>query len=381
MREDPISREDPQLKFLMGCISQPQRQKYNGNYEKFIELNKDKVMDLLPKHKNGACPYLLCVGVLCLVLTLMACQKADKPQGPVPVENSKESSLMDPAKSGLIILEVAELSYSNATFLHYLEITAGDDYLSLDTEAFSRLFDDFVDERILLEGARSGGFELSDEEKHDYLDRLQRDLPSEEREAFQDDVEMQMFFDRLLQEKYAASLVQDMHVSSDEISEYYASNKRAFLRGDRFRVSQILLKTDHEAVEALQKIKNKDETAFRRIARQVSIGAEAVRGGEMGVFEMGQLPIEMERIILALKEGEVSDVLESIYGFHIFRLDKKIEAQLMNETDAQSEIRIKILEERASQIVADRIMELKQTLEWKSNTGNLTFPYQRNDNE
>ncbi|MFC2156596.1 peptidylprolyl isomerase [Acidobacteriota bacterium] len=338
-------------------------------------------MDFLPKYKTGTSHYLLGIGVLCLALTLMVCQKADKPQGPDPAESSQESSLKDPAKSDLIILEVAELTYSNAIFLHYLEITAGDDYLSLDPEALSRLYDDFVDERILLEGARSGGLELSDEEKHDYLDRLQRDLPSEEREAFLDDVQMRMFFDRLLQEKYAASLVQDMHVSSDEISEYYASNKRAFLRGDRFRVSQILLKTDHEAVEALQKVKDKDEDAFRRIAREVSIGAEAVRGGEMGVFEMGQLPIEMERIILALKEGDVSDVLESIYGFHIFRLDKKIEAQLMNEADAQSEIRIKILEERASQIVADRILELKQTLEWKSNTGNLTFPYQRNDNE
>ena len=141
-------------------------------------------MSFHPNSRNGAPPHwLIYAGVLCLVLTFCACPQEDIPPDPAPGEDLQGTTLKDPTKSGLVVLEVGDSAYTNADFLRYLEMTAGDEFVSLTPEALSRLFDDFVDEMILLAGARIAGFELSEEEKHDYLDRLQRDLPDFQSDA------------------------------------------------------------------------------------------------------------------------------------------------------------------------------------------------------
>jgi parvulin-like peptidyl-prolyl isomerase len=131
----------------------------------------------------------------------------------------------------------------------------------------------------------------------------------------------------------------------------------------------------------LKSLEKGDPEDFKKKARDQSIGVEAPRGGEMGVFAIGQLPDEMENAIFALKEGELSPVLESSYGFHIFRLDSRYEPELISSEQAAPTIRMKLLGLKVKDHIDRHVEELKKSLEWEFYDQNLYFSYQRTLNE
>ncbi len=194
-------------------------------------------------------------------------------------------------------------------------------------------------------------------------------------------METQSLLERFLIEKYMYGIVKNIEVEPDEISDYYDLNKREFLRPERVSVSQILLDTEEKAVEIFDRVKGSTEDVFQQMAKEVSLGVEAPKGGHLGVFEINQLPAEMEKVIFSLKEGETSQVVESAYGFHIFRLDKKLEPELEVLEKMSADIRLKILDQKIKQSVSNHLRDLNDTLDWEFFPKNLSFPYQRNSNE
>jgi len=99
----------------------------------------------------------------------------------------------------------------------------------------------------------------------------------------------------------------------------------------------------------------------------------------MGIFKIGDLPYEMEKVIFALDEGRLSPVFESSYGFHIFRVDRKFPPQLLSEEEASPAIRTRVLEAKIKDALASHLDELKSSLIWNSRPSQLYFKYQRND--
>jgi len=284
-------------------------------------------------------------------------------------------------KKNSVILKVSESFYFNSDFEKYLLSIAGQEYKDLSVSSLSRLYDDFADEKILLHAARDKEIALTVEEQKDYLTKLTRESWANGKKSPLDEVEYDTLLEKLVIEKYLSQQVDEIDVTDEEIKEYYNLHKREFLRPERVRVSQILLKTEGKAVEILERIKNASGEDFRVIAREESSGVEASKGGEMGLFEMGQLPFEMEKVVFSLKAGEISPVVESSYGYHIFRLDEKLEPELVPEDSAFSEIKIKIFNQRIQRFLRDHMESLKSLLDWNSYPNNLSFSYQRIDHE
>jgi parvulin-like peptidyl-prolyl isomerase len=56
---------------------------------------------------------------------------------------------------------------------------------------------------------------------------------------------------------------------------------------------------------------------FAALAREHSDGPTGPQGGDLGVFARGQYLPEFEKASFALKKGEISDVVETVYGFHV----------------------------------------------------------------
>ena len=219
------------------------------------------------------------------------------------------------------------------------------------------------------------------EEQKLYLAKLSRESLHEQGKDSVSPEEFTAHLDRLRIEKYMAQQVQDIDVTEGEVKEYYEQHKREFLKPERVKVSQILLKTEDKAIEVLEKVKNSSEETFRAVARKESKGVEAAKGGEMGIFEMGQLPFEMEKVIFALMTGEISPVVESAYGYHIFRLDQKYEPELVSEEQVISEIRMKIMNQKIKQALLEHLNGLKGQFTWSSYPSNLSFEYQRKSHE
>jgi parvulin-like peptidyl-prolyl isomerase len=231
-----------------------------------------------------------------------------------------------------------------------------------------------VEEKILIQAARRENLTITDEEKKAYLAKLEGGVEAGPQMTW----DSPDLMDRLLIEKYTYLLVKDITVEDAEIDEYYELHKRDFLEQERVKVSQILLQTEEKAVEVYERVKDSAEPEFREIARRESAGPESVRGGSMGVFKPGELPDEMEKVVFSLNEGEVSPVVESSYGYHIFRLDQRFAPELVSRDDAAAAIRLKILDRKADERFEERMEELKAELRWSAAPENLSFTYQRN---
>jgi len=276
-----------------------------------------------------------------------------------------------------IVLNVEGSAFTATDFDRYVRTNAGKGKLS--DLSLSRLFDKFVEEKLFLEAARRQGVSLTPEEKKDYLAKMTGESLPEEAAVPTQGEQDESRFDRPLIEKYTYLLLKDIRVQDEEVRATYEEHKKDFLLSERVKVSQILLETEEKAVEILKNLENATEEEFRKIAREESAGPEAFKGGEMGIFKNGDLPYEMEKVIFALEEGRLSRVVESSYGYHIFRLDKKFPPELLSEAEAAPSIRVRILDGKVKEALALHLEELRRSLTWSSHPEMLNFTYQRNE--
>ncbi len=97
-----------------------------------------------------------------------------------------------------------------------------------------------------------------------------------------------------------------------------------------------------EKAEKLQKEVEKDPSKFGKIAKKESMdSSSAKKDGSLGYVIKGQMVDSFEKALLKLKEGKISDVVKTDYGYHIIKADK--------ETDFNSEkfsIKQKIIEQK-----------------------------------
>ena len=308
-----------------------------------------------------------------LMLFAAACQR-DEGKGPV----SRVAGLVQGKPRGRPVLRVESRDVYNADFRAYLEATGAADK-GLPPESLSRLFDRFTDEMILLEAARERAISLTEDEKREYLAKLAVDAIGAAGDGRAEPVPTEGAFDRLLVEKYIFLVVRDARVEEAEIHDYYEGHKKDFLVQGRIQVSQILVDTEEKAVSVLRRLDRAGEPEFRKIALEESIGPEAPKSGVMGVFQQGDLPADMEKVIFSLDEGRTSQVVESAYGFHIFRLDRKYPPALRDESEAAAEIQKRILAQKMKDALALHLAGLKDTLSWQAIPENLFFAYQRLD--
>jgi peptidyl-prolyl cis-trans isomerase C len=144
-------------------------------------------------------------------------------------------------------------------------------------------------------------------------------------------------------------------ISEEDANKYYSENKAKFEMPEQVRASHILIMPDPNATdpnqakvkakakaeELLKKIKGGDD--FAELAKTNSGDTySAVKGGDLGFFGKGQMVPEFEKAAFALKPGQVSDVVESQFGYHIIKLTDHKDPNTMPFGQAKDDI-IKIL--------------------------------------
>ncbi|MGB7297008.1 MAG: peptidylprolyl isomerase [Candidatus Aminicenantales bacterium] len=308
---------------------------------------------------------------VCIALLASACGSKEQDGG---ADASDRSRSPDESR---VVLQVGPDSYLLGDFSRYVRATVGEGESELNVTSLSHLFDLFIEERLLLRAAADKGISVSPQDKQAYLEDIEAGVLTEEEEAALLASDSGPLIDRMKIEIYAREMTRDITVEEDEIRRYYDGNPGEFSLGERVQVSQILLAAESRAVEVWDRARIADEAGFRALAQSESAGPEASEGGGMGIFQKGQLPAEIEEAVFAMREGEVSPIVESPYGFHIFRLDKRFEPEHISFEDAAPAIRRKIFDLKAEATMTRHLDELAEHLEWRVFPENLSFPYQR----
>jgi hypothetical protein len=92
------------------------------------------------------------------------------------------------------------------------------------------------------------------------------------------------------------------------------------LKGE-IRASHILVDTEEEAQEAYDLIKN--GTDFAELAKNISKCPSASKGGDLGWFGKGKMVAEFEKAAFSLDVGEISEPVETEFGWHIIEVTGK----------------------------------------------------------
>jgi peptidyl-prolyl cis-trans isomerase D len=143
-------------------------------------------------------------------------------------------------------------------------------------------------------------------------------------------------------------------VSDREIERYYEQNSFRYESEEQVGASHILFKTGPDKDEAMVRAKAEAVLAeakagadFAELARKHSEDTSADNGGDLGVFGRGQMVPEFEAAAYALQEGEVSDLVQSTYGFHIIKLNNRVAPFVRPLDSVREEIRAALTQEKA----------------------------------
>lgn len=125
-------------------------------------------------------------------------------------------------------------------------------------------------------------------------------------------------------------------VGGGEIEEYFKNNSGEFKWAERVRALQIMVDDETTAERIRKRLLNDGD--FAKIAKESSQSPDAFSGGDLGFFSRGQMPPEFEKAVFDLKVGEISEVIESIYGFHLFKVVEREKPRQMNFREARERI-------------------------------------------
>ena len=137
--------------------------------------------------------------------------------------------------------------------------------------------------------------------------------------------------DQFMAQKMQTKLTSSLKVTPAEVKESYAllSDDEIPTMPTQVEVAQIVIKpeiTDEQKDKIREKLNNFRDRVykgedFKMLAALYSDDpGSAIKGGELGFVNRGDLVPEFERAAFRLKEGEISKVVESQFGYHIVQL-------------------------------------------------------------
>jgi len=163
---------------------------------------------------------------------------------------------------------------------------------------------------------------------------------------------------KIIMAKFMKTEVDDkIKVSEEDMKKYYEDHKDEYKKPEMWRASHILVANEAQAKEALAALTGGKK--FQDIAKESSIDATAVRGGDVGYFRKGQVVPEFENACFALDVGQTSPIIHTQFGYHIIKLtDKRPESQQSFE-EAKPMIENDLRASKRSELFGKLVLDLK----------------------
>ena len=215
---------------------------------------------------------------------------------------------------------------------------------STSSEIESGALENLIDFELLYQEGLEKGIKVDEAALDERLNAMKIRFPSEaeyenaladmnlSETALKSQFERSMTIEQFIDEYFG----QKVMVSDEESKAYYDDNLDSFKQAEQVQASHILIKVDPQADESqkaearkkLEEIQQKlnEGRDFASLAEEFSECSSRSRRGDLGYLRRGQAVKPFENAAFALNVGEMSDIVETEFGYHLIRIaDKKPE--------------------------------------------------------
>ncbi len=239
------------------------------------------------------------------------------------------------------------------------------DTVGQDAERFAQeVLRQMIRRMLLLQEAERRGATVTPEETRKIITERTGEMSREQLAEIAQRAGMsyEMWEQRMIEDHITEKLVRQaidpsLHVSEEELTTYYHEHPEEFRVKERVRVRQIMVAKFADAAQARKRLTQGQED-FGLVALEVSQSPDAADGGQIGVFEPGQMPPEFDLVCFSLEIGEISPIVKTPYGYHIFMVEERFPAGTLSFKEAWDSIYNRLLAERREEAFAKFQQEL-----------------------
>lgn len=243
-----------------------------------------------------------------------------------------------------------------------------------------------IEEELLYQASQAAGIKVPDSRVEKELASIKERFPSDKefQEALagigmsEDDLKRKITRGVAIEELIKNDVVQEIEVSDEESRSFYEQNASMFEKPEQVKARHILIKTVEDATaeqktEARKRIddvrqKVVDGGDFAALAQEYSEGPSSARGGDLGYFSRGQMVKPFEDVAFVLEKGEISEVVETQFGYHIIEVTDHRAASVVAYETAQAQIAERLKAEKSRSQIRAYIETLRGKADIKINS-------------
>jgi len=248
-----------------------------------------------------------------------------------------------------------------------------------NTEIKDKILNDFINHILLLREAKKAGINIDRQRIKKVVEKFNKGAEEDSLSIFtgkiQPDIAQieKIIYENMVVQAYLNKLVEEkVKVTEEDLKAYYDNMSKTEVNKTLYNVWHIFTTDEKKADKARELLRQRN--SFKKIAESYSEDPYAEKGGDMGYIDLDVMP-EVFQYVKKMRIRQVSPVLKSDYGYHIFSL-RDIAKSTVSGTfeEASGEIYSKVYESKQNDLIENLIKELRKNAEIKIIGGvNFTF--------
>jgi len=238
----------------------------------------------------------------------------------------------------------------------------------------SQMLDEYIKRQLVLDEAARMGLNVSNTE----IEESTQDNPQIKSSVATAATREEIVRDLQVEKYYRQITMRDVRVSPEEVQQYIEKNQSRLTDRPGFLVREIRVQSREEA-DRLRRDVTVGKRDFASVARLHSDAPNAENNG-LTRYEEGQLPAVLEKAVQQLRPGDVSPVIETNYGFHVLKLEQRIQPHAPDERrsqldDRRAQLTEELIARRNQQAVDKELERLTSEASIQIIDSTLGFPY------
>ena len=248
-------------------------------------------------------------------------------------------------------------------------------------ELKKEILEGLIEREVLYQESRKADIKIDDQKVNDQLAGIRKRFQSEEEyekalksmNLTEAEIKIQIQRGLAIRELIDIKVANKIVITDEETKAYYDANPQFFQQPGQVKASHILIKVEPTAdeaqkAEARKKItevqqKLKDGGDFAALAKEYSEGPSNARGGDLGYFKRGQMVKPFEDAAFSMKPNEVSDLIETRFGYHLIKVYDKKPEQTLAYADVKDKIAQRLKQEKVQKDATQYVENLTKGAE------------------